>query len=593
MVSYRAPVRDMLFVVDELGTFSHTLATVPAFADVDQATIQAILEEASKFTAQELLPINATGDAQGCRLQEGRVITPDGFKAAYQQFVTSGWPSLSGDPHYGGQGLPHSINVCVDEMLSATNMSFQLYPNLTQGVVRCLGAHASTELKACYLPPMIEGRWAGAMCLTESHCGTDLGLIRTKAEPMPAVGQYAITGTKIFITGGDQDLTENIIHLVLARLPDAPRGVRGISLFLVPMFLVDEDGQLGAKNTLDCSALEHKMGIRGSATCVMQYEAAAGYLVGELNAGLAAMFTVMNIERLAIGVQGLGLAEIAYQNALEYAKTRLQGRAAVAPLLPDELADPLIVHPDIRRLLLTMKSFIEGARALAGWVYQAVDLADHHTDVKVRQRAKSKVDLFTPVIKAYLSDEGFIQCNHALQVLGGHGYIVEWGIEQWVRDARISSIYEGANGIQALDLVKRKLVLDQGQALGLCIDEVQGFLTQISDEEDFSTYLSALSTGIEELKTVSTWIIEGAAKDPALMGAVSYDYMNLLSQVGLAYQWARMMMFCKDKQADVFYQAKIQTGIFFFQKIWPKNQALITSIKSGSEAVMVSMDDWT
>ncbi len=587
MPIYQAPLRDMQFVLHELWSCCTTYSTqMPTFAEFDSATINAVLTEAAKFTQQELLPINQSGDQLGCQFTQGQVTTPTGFKQAYRAFIAGGWPALASDPQYGGQGFPHTVNVCLDEMLCATNVSFHLYSNLTQGVVRALQAHADLALQHTYLPKMISGQWSGAMCLTEAHCGTDLGLLRTKATPQ-ADGSYQLSGTKIFITAGEHDLTENIIHLVLARTPDAAEGVKGISLFLVPKFLVQADGTLGAKNDIQCGSIEHKMGIRGSATCVINYEQATGYLVGELHKGMRAMFTVMNVERLAIGIQGLGLADVAYQNALAYAKQRLQGRAQEGRVLADKPADPLIVHADIRRMLLHNKAFIEGARALAGWVYQQVDCANHHVDSAQRVRAQTLVDLFTPVVKAYFSDQGFIQCNQALQVLGGHGYIVEWGMEQFVRDARIAQIYEGANGIQGLDLVWRKIIMDNGAGFGLFATEVTTLLAAQSSA--FAPWGEPIKHALQQAQEVTVWLLQTAQRDPQAVNAAATAYLELMGLVACAYVWGCSVRVALDKQAqgdaDGFYQAKLHTARFYMQRVLPQTDSLVRVIKAGADTV--------
>ena len=586
MPNYQAPIRDMQFVLHELWPLDIAYAEIADFAPYDRDTVDAILAEAAKFTENELAPLNQVGDQQGCQFSESKVSTAAGFKEAYAHFVSGGWPGLASDPLYGGQGAPHAVSFCLDEMLCAANVSFHLYPNLTQGVVRAVQVHASDELKQQYLPNMVSGQWTGAMCLTESHCGTDLGLLRTKAEPCED-GSYAITGTKIFITAGEHDLSENIIHLILARTPDAPAGVKGISLFLAPKKLINDDGSLGELNGISCGAIEHKMGIKGSATCVMNYDEAKGYLVGNLHQGMRAMFTVMNVERLAIGIQGLGLAEVAYQNALAYAKDRLQGRAQGERELADKPADPLIVHADIRRMLLQVKSFTEGARALAGWVYQQVDIAAHHPDEQSREQAQTLVDLFTPVVKAFFSDQGFIQCNQALQVLGGHGYISEWGLEQFVRDARIAQIYEGANGIQALDLVGRKLLADDGAGLALFIDEVNTFLDAQQSEQTFNVWAEVIAYAIDQLQHISQWLLQ--QQEPQNVHAAATEYLELFGLVALAYAWGRSVQVAllhQNGEDAEFYQAKIHTAQFYMQRVLPKIDSLIDIIKAGAEPVM-------
>src|SRR5690554_2168577 len=465
MADYQAPLRDMRFVLNEVFDVANLWSELPGLAEViDGETAMAVLEEAGKVIAGSIAPLNRSGDEEGCSWNDGVVKTPAGFVEAYQAYAQGGWVGVGGDPQYGGMGMPKVIGAQVEEMVNSANLSFGLYPMLTAGACLALNSHASEELKQKYLPNMYAGVWAGSMCLTEPHAGTDLGLIRTKAEPQ-ADGSYKVTGTKIFITGGEHDLTENIIHLVLAKLPDAPAGSKGISLFLVPKFLVNEDGSLGERNAVSCGSIEHKMGIKASATCVMNFDGARGYLIGELNKGLNAMFTMMNYERLSIGIQGIGCAEASFQNAVAYACDRLQGRAASGPVSADRAADPIIVHPDVRRMLLTMKAMTEGGRAFACFVGQQLDLARHAEDADERRDAEALVALLTPVAKAFFTDSGLESCVLGQQVLGGHGYIREWGQEQLVRDVRIAQIYEGTNGIQALDLLRRKVVADGGAGL--------------------------------------------------------------------------------------------------------------------------------
>ncbi|MFL5256077.1 MAG: acyl-CoA dehydrogenase family protein, partial [Rhodopila sp.] len=474
MQIYKAPLRDMRFVLHELHD-SASLSSLRGLEEVSPDLMDSILEEAGKLAEEVLLPTNAPGDELGCVLENGVVRTPKGFKEAYDAFREGGWTSLAADPEYGGQGLPESLNKIVEEMICATNLSFSLYPGLTHGAYQAIVAHASDELKQAYLPKMVDGTWSGTMCLTEAHCGTDLGLLRTRAVPQ-GDGSYRITGSKIFISAGEHDLTENIIHLVLARLPDAPRGTRGISMFLVPKFVPNADGRPGARNGVVCTALEHKMGIQGSATCQLTFEDATGWLVGEPNKGLATMFTMMNSERLSVGIQGLGAAELSYQGAVAYARERLQGRGLSGAKDPGKPADPIIVHPDVRRMLMTVRAYTEGCRALAGWVARQLDEMERSNDPDTRQRAEDFTALMTPVVKALFTDLGFEATNLSMQVYGGHGYIRDHGMEQIVRDARISMIYEGTNGIQALDLVGRKLPQGTGRLLRTFFHPVNDFL---------------------------------------------------------------------------------------------------------------------
>src|ERR1700690_2612328 len=475
MPPYQAPLADMRFVLDELhGTAD--LAKLPGYEEATPDLIATVLEAAGTFTAEKLLPLNRIGDEEGCHLENGVVRAPAGFKAAYQAFVEGGWVSLAADLAFGGQGLPQLVNIMVEEMICSTNLSFGMYPGLSQGAYNALRLHGSDELKKTYLPKLVDGSWAGTMCLTEPQCGTDLGLIRTKAEPAPD-GSYRITGSKIFITAGEHDLTENILHLVLARLPDAPSGTRGITLFLVPKVLLD-----GKRNALSCGRVEEKMGVHGVPACQMNFDGATGWLVGKANKGMSAMFTMMNAARLAVGIQGLGLAESAYQGAREYARTRLQGRSLSGIKDPDQPADPLIVHPDIRRMLMTMRARIEGCRALAGWVGRAADEAARHPDPERRDEAEDLLALMTPIVKSCFTDTGFDCANLAVQVWGGHGYIRDNGMEQFVRDARITQIYEGTNGIQALDLIGRKLGLGTGRLLRRFFHPVAAFIEETGAE---------------------------------------------------------------------------------------------------------------
>jgi butyryl-CoA dehydrogenase len=587
MPSYKAPLRDMRFIAHELWNISE-LQKLPFYQHIDFDLIDPIMEEAAKIAENILQPLNQSGDAEGCRFQNGEVQTPRGFKEAYQQFVSDGWMALNADPEYGGQGLPKMLQVFLDEMLASSNVSFSLYTVLTQGASQALLLHASDELKQKFLPNLISGKWSGTMCLTESHSGTDLGLLRTKAV-LQSDGSYKLTGSKIFITSGEHDLAENIIHAVLARLPDASPGIKGISMFLVPKFLVNQDNSLGERNTVTCGSIEHKMGIRASATCVLNFEEATGYLVGNENEGMKAMFSMMNLERLNIGLEGLGLAEVAYQNALIYAKERLQGRATKGAIYPDKLADPIIVHADVRRMLLTIKAYNEGARALAAWVSVQIDLAKHHPECNVRLRADNVVSFLTPVIKAFFTDYGFDACNLALQVFGGHGYVREWGMEQFVRDIRIAQIYEGTNGVQAMDLVKRKLTLNNGEYINQFVEIIGDFIKQRTDNAVLREFINPLQEALNILVTTSYWLITHAEQNSDDMGAGAMEYLHLVGHVALAYIWAEMISKALEKKGTEehgFYCAKIKTGRFFYKKILPKITALSQAIQSGSDVVM-------
>ncbi len=588
MATYSAPVRDMLFLYNEtLG--GDALQQLPGFEDVDADTVAAILEEAGKFCENILLPLNRDGDEIGCTFAEGKVTTPAGFREAYRDFTDAGWCALAMAEEYGGQGLPKTLHMLVDEMMSATNLAFALYPSLTNGAYTTMAAYANDELKAIYFPKMAEGAWSATMCLTEAQCGTDLGLVRTKAEPDTG-NTYRITGSKIFITAGEHDLTDNILHLALARTPDAPKGIKGISLFLVPKFLVDSKAELGERNNVTCGSIEHKMGIKGSSTCVVNFDNAIGYLVGELNQGMQAMFKMMNTERLAVGIQGIGIAEAAYQNAAAYAKERYQGRALTGAKAPDRAADPLTVHPDVRRMLLTMRAYTEGNRALAAWVGIHLDIANHHPNTEQRQLADDLVGLLTPVVKAFCTDTGFESANLGLQCFGGHGYIREWGMEQFVRDSRITQIYEGANGVQAMDLVGRKLPANNGRAINRYVTLVQEW-----NKTNPGEYSDRLELALADLQQATKWLAEQGAVDPNHIGAGANDYLHLLGLVSLAYLWARM-----DTQAaahagdgELFYATKRKTAKFFFQRLLPRTTSLLTQLMSGADSLMaVGDEEW-
>ncbi len=512
MPEYNAPLRDMRFLLNDVFDAPALWQRLPRLAErIDADTADAILEEAAKVTGGLLAPLNRSGDEEGAQWQDGAVRTPAGFREAYATYAEGGWVGLTGNPAHGGMGMPKMLAVQFEEMMYAANASFSLYSTLSAGACLALDAHGSEELKNRYLPNMYAGTWAGSMCLTEPHAGTDLGIIRTKAEPQ-ADGSYRISGTKIFITGGEQDLTENIIHLVLAKLPDAPAGSRGISLFLVPKFLVGDDGALGARNAVHCGSIEHKMGIKASATCVMNFDGASGWLVGEVNKGLAAMFTMMNYERLSIGIQGIGCAEMSYQSAVAYARERLQSRAPTGPVARDKAADPIIVHPDVRRMLLTMKALTEGGRAFSTYVGQQLDLAKYAEDQEERSQAEALVALLTPVAKAFFTDTGLESCVLGQQVFGGHGYIREWGQEQLVRDVRIAQIYEGTNGIQALDLMGRKVVANGGLFLSIFSREVRAFAAGANAE--LAEFVTPLLTALDLLDNLTQGIVARAGNDP-------------------------------------------------------------------------------
>ena len=584
MADYKAPLRDMRFVLNEVFEVSKLWTQLPALAEVvDEDTANAILEEAGKITAGIIAPLNRSGDEEGCSWSNGAVKTPDGFPAAYQAYAEGGWVGVGGDPQFGGMGMPKVISAQVEEMVNSANLSFGLYPMLTAGACLSINAHASEELKEKYLPKMYDGTWAGSMCLTEPHAGTDLGIIRTKAEPQ-ADGSYKISGTKIFITGGEHDLTENIIHLVLAKLPDAPAGPKGISLFLVPKLMVGADGSLGEHNALSCGSIEHKMGIKASATCVMNFDGATGWIVDAPNRGLAAMFTMMNYERLGVGIQGLSTGERSYQSAIEYARERIQSRAPTGPEAKDKVADPIIVHPDVRRMLLTMKSLNEGGRAFSSYVAMQLDTAKYSEDADTRKRAESMVALLTPVAKAFLTDMGLETTIHGQQVFGGHGFIREWGQEQLVRDCRITQIYEGTNGIQALDLVGRKVIGSGGAFYKYFADEVKAFTDSV--DSSLAEFVEPLKAAIANLEQMTADLLERAKSNPNEIGAASVEYLHVFGYTAYAYMWALMARAAMGKEGqDDFYASKLGTARFYFARILPRIHSLSASVKAGSESL--------
>ena len=592
MQTYRAPRRDMRFVLHELLDVGQ-LAALPGYEDATPDVIDAVLDEGARLCENVLLPLNRPGDEEGCTYENGVVRTPKGFKEAYRTFAEGGWTSLACDPAYGGQGLPKALNVAFVEMVCSTNLSFGTYPALSAGAYNAIAAHAPEELKALYLPRLADGSWSGTMCLTEPQCGTDLGLIRTRAEPNGENGTYRVSGTKIFISAGEHDLTENIVHLVLARLPDAPPGTKGISLFLVPKFLPNDDGAPGMRNGVACAGIEHKMGIKASSTCTMVFDGATGWLLGEPHRGMRCMFTMMNDARLAVGVQGLGLAETAYQSAVAYARERLQGRALKGPRYPDQPADPIIVHPDVRRMLLTMRAGNEGARALAYETGLALDLAERHPDPAVRQEAEDRVALMTPVIKAFFTDSGFEATNLGMQVFGGHGYIRETGVEQLVRDARIAQIYEGANGVQALDLVGRKLPAHFGRLLRSFFHPAARFVEDNQADPRLAEFVLPLAKALGRLQQATLTVAQRGLKDPEEAGAASSDYLRLFALVALAHVWARMAKVAQAKlaagggEADGdFYRAKLATGRFYMARVLPQTGGLFSALMAGAKPVM-------
>ena len=584
MSQFEAPLQDMLFVLREVWRVEANWAHWPDTVDFNLELASAVLEEANKLSRDELYPLFRSGDEDGCKFNDGQVTTPAGFKAAYDTLTTGGWCGLGGDPEFNGQGLPKTLVVLFEEMLFAANNSLALYPILSSGGAMCLSKHGSTALKNLYLPKLYSGQWSSAMGLTESHCGTDLGLINTKAQPQTDE-TYKITGSKIFITGGDHDLCENIIHLVLAKLPDAPAGVKGISLFLVPKYQVLPDGQLGAANQLSPGSIEHKMGIKGSATCVMNFDGAVGWLVGEANQGLAAMFTMMNYERLSIGLQGLGSAEMAYQLAVDYAKDRLQGRAPGQAMQPDKPADAIIHHPDVRRMLLEVRTFVEGGRAFAGYVACQLDTQHFSKDQQSVERAEYLVALLIPVAKAFLTDKGFDACVTAQQVFGGHGYVREWGAEQLVRDARIAQIYEGTNGIQALDLMGRKIVRSNGGLLVPFYEDIQTIL-DLAAVKALPEFGQALAQLLSQHRESTEFVLAQASEDPAIVGAASVDYLHLTGYLALAFVWAKMAGIASAQPDSEFHKAKLLCAKFFYAKLLPRAQSHHQQILAGAQATM-------
>jgi alkylation response protein AidB-like acyl-CoA dehydrogenase len=589
MPQYTPPLRDLQFVLHELLDVAGELKALPPHAEIDAATIDAIVEEAGKFASEVIAPLNRAGDEQGCKLNAAthEVKTPDGFKDAYAKYVEGGWPALSCDPAFGGQGLPITLNQCLYEMMNAANQAWTMYPGLTHGAYECLHAHGTPEQQQTYLPKLTSGQWTGTMCLTEAHCGTDLGLLRTKAEPLPD-GTFRLTGNKIFISSGEHDLAENIVHLVLARLPDAPQGSKGISLFVVPKFKVNADGTLGERNPIFCGALEEKMGIHGNATCQIHLDGAVGTLVGEPHKGLAAMFVMMNAARLGVGMQSLGLTEAAYQNAAAYARDRLQMRSLTGPKAPDQPADPIIVHPDVRKMLLTARAYAEGGRAMAIHIALLIDKYLSSPDEAVREEAADEVALLTPVIKAFLTDNGWIATSHCMQVYGGHGYIAEWGMEQYVRDARINMIYEGTNTIQALDLLGRKILSDNGAKLKAFGKRIAAFVEEEGVNEAMQEFVNPLAELGGKVTKLSTELGMKAFGNADEVGAAAVDYLRVLGHLVFAYFFARMAKVALEKQGsgDPFYVAKLATARFYFAKLLPETAGLIRSARAGSASLM-------
>ncbi len=593
MARYTPPLRDMQFVMHELLDVESTLKTLPPYADTSRDLIEQVLDEGGKFCSEVLFPLNRSGDEEGCHWNDGEVTTPAGFRDAWEQFKAGGWPTLTCDPEYGGQGLPMTVGIAFQEMMNSGNQAWTMYPGLTHGAYDALRAHGTREQKSLYLPKIVSGEWMATMCLTEPQCGTDLGILRTKAEPQ-SDGTYRITGNKIFISSGEHDWADNIVHLVLARLPDAPSGTRGISLFLVPKFVPNADGSLGARNAVRCARIEEKMGIHGNATCALDFDGAIGTLVGEPNKGLQAMFVMMNAARIGVGMQSLGLMEVAYQNSLDYAKERLQMRALTGAKAPDKPADPIIVHPDVRRMLLTQKAWAEGSRAFAYWLGLQADVATTHPDEDERAAAEDLLALLTPVVKAFLTDNGFASTNLALQVYGGHGYIREWGMEQYVRDARINMIYEGTNTIQSLDLLGRKVLLDNGAKLRKFGELVDAFVEEHGTDDEMAEFVNPLTELRQKVEKLTMEIGMKAFGNADEAGAAAVDYLRVIGHLVLGYFWARMARIALDRadSDDPFYRAKLATARFYFAKLLPETAGLMRSARAGAAPLMNVELDW-
>ncbi len=589
MPTYRAPLDDIRFVLHDVHGVGK-LAELPGHEEATPDVIDAVLAEGAKLCEEVLFPLNQSGDAEGCTYDQGTVRTPAGFIDAYRQYTAGGWTGISADPAFGGQGLPEAVRFVFEEMQCSANLSFSMYPGLSHGAYSALMSHGSEELKARYLPKLVSGEWGGTMCLTEAHAGTDLGILTTRAEPS-ADGSYRITGSKIFISAGEHDLTDNIVHLVLARLPDAPAGTKGISTFVVPKFLPTEDGSPGAPNGVTCGSIEHKMGIKGSATCVLNFDDAIGFMVGEPNKGMRAMFVMMNGARLAVGMQGLGLSEVAYQNALAYAKDRLQGRALTGPKNLDGAADPILVHPDVRKGLLRIKAFNEGARCLAYWVGMLIDTEHRHPDEAVRQEAADLVALMTPVIKAFFTDLGFDSANIALQTLGGHGYIREYGVEQYVRDARIAQIYEGTNAVQALDLVGRKLPMEGGRLVRRFFALVKADVDAAADDDVLEALARPVGEALGRLQKATMLLAEKGFANPDEAGAAATEYLHLMGYTAVGWQWLKMARVAQAKRAAgegdaAFLGAKLKTAQFYMARLMPQTAALLAQIQAGAGTIM-------
>ena len=595
MPSYTAPTRDTRFIINEMLDLE-SYAELPGFEAASADVTDAVINEGGKFCAEVLAPINQSGDQEGCtRHEDGSVTAPKGFKEAFDQFREAGWGTLSQPEEFGGQGMPHVLGFAFEEFVSSANQAFGMYPGLTNGAVSALLAKGSQEQKEKYLPKMISNEWTGTMNLTEPHCGTDLGLIRTKAEPQ-ADGSYSITGTKIFISAGEHDMADNIIHLVLAKTPGAPDSTKGISLFVVPKFLVEEDGSIGERNGVVCGSIEHKMGIHGNATCVLNYDGAKGWLVGEENKGLAAMFIMMNAARLGVGIQGLSQAEVAYQNAVAYALDRRQGRALTGPAEPEQQADPIFVHPDVRRMLMDAKAFTEGMRALCLWGALQVDLSHKAATEEEREQADMLIGLLTPVIKGYGTDKGYEVATNMQQVFGGHGYIEEWGMSQFVRDARIAQIYEGTNGVQAMDLCGRKLAQKGGAAVQAFFKVVGEDIAEAKGDETLAPLAEAMEKALGQQQAATMWFMQNAMQNPNHLGAGAHHYMHIMGIVTLGWMWLRMAKVAQAALAagtddKAFYEAKLTTARYYMDRYLPDAGALRRKLETGSDSMMALSEE--
>ncbi|TPH19246.1 acyl-CoA dehydrogenase C-terminal domain-containing protein [Litorilituus lipolyticus] len=589
MPEYKAPIRDVKFVMQELLDCDSHYQRL-GYDDASLDMIDAIVSEAAKFTEQVIAPINQIGDEQGCTWNDGEVTTPDGFKEAYQQFVEGGWPTLAQNTDFGGQGLPHSLNTAITEFFSSANHSFAMYPGLSHGALATIEAHGSQEQQQMFMPNLVEGNWTGTMCLTEPHCGTDLGMLRTKAE-LNDDGSYSLTGTKIFISAGEHDLSGNIVHIVIARIPGSPEGSKGISLFIVPKYNVTADGEIAERNAVSCGSIEHKMGINANATCVINFDGAKGYLIGEINRGLNCMFTFMNAARLGVATEGVAAAEASFQGALAYAKDRLQMRSLTGVKNPAGPADPIIVHPDVRRMLLTQKSIAEGGRALVAYLSQLVDIGHASDDAEEKAKAESKLALLTPIAKAFLTEAGLECTSHGVQVFGGHGFIKEWGMEQLMRDTKISCLYEGTTGIQALDLLARKILGSKGEILKPFGSEVTKFCLENAEVDAMQEFIQPIMSFGGDWQKMTQNIGAKAMTNPDEIGAASVDYLMYSGYLTLAYFWAKMVKVSLDKLAQgdedaAFYQAKIQTARFYFQRILPRANGHAACVENGAESMM-------